>query len=201
MNTVAYAERTRLLEAMLVELVEKGYPGVDVEAAVHRARLGDAEWITEFLDKDACLIAAFEQLCGRLRGAIMRGCMVNGDWPVRVAGGLRALLAQLSEHAPMAEALAWRFPSIGREAQQRYHSFVEGLAPLLREGREHVEPRLELPAEVEMLAVGAAEAIIFEQIQAGMTAQLPTLAPQILFSVLVPFLGAERATAAMLQTE
>jgi AcrR family transcriptional regulator len=201
MSTVARPERTRLLEAMLEELVEKGYPAVDVEAAVQRARLDGAEWITEFLDKDACLVAAFEELCRRLRAAIVRGCMVGRDWPARVAGGLRALLSQLSQHAEMAEGLARTFPAIGPDAQRRYQAFVEGLAPLLREGREHAGPRLELPGEVEMLAVGAAEAIIFERIQAGKTAQLPALAQQILFSVLVPFLGPEQANVAMIELE
>jgi hypothetical protein len=48
-----------------------------------------------------------------------------------------------------------------------------------------------------MLAVGAAEAIVFEEIEAGRAAQLPALAPAILFSVLVPFLGPEAASAEM----
>jgi hypothetical protein len=50
---------------------------------------------------------------------------------------------------------------------------------------------------VEMLAVGAAEAIIFEEVEAGRAAQLPGLGPAILFSVLVPFLGPERASVEM----
>jgi len=201
MNTVARPERKRLLEAMLAELVEKGYPAVEVETAVHRAHLNGAEWATEFLDKDACLIAAFEDLCERLRGAIVRGCLVGEDWPTRVAGGLRALLSQLAEHAEMAEVLARTFPAIGPDAQQRYQAFVEGLAPLLREGRRHAEGGVELPREVEMLAIGAAEAIVYERIEAGETTQLGRLAPQILFSVLVPFLGAESADKAMKEEE
>jgi len=56
---------------------------------------------------------------------------------------------------------------------------------------------VELPREVEMFAVGAAEAIIFEEIEAGRAAQLPVLAPAILFSVLVPFVGPEAASAEM----
>ena len=48
-----------------------------------------------------------------------------------------------------------------------------------------------------MLAVGAAEAIVFEEIEAGRAAQLPALAPAILFSLLVPFLGPEAASAEM----
>jgi AcrR family transcriptional regulator len=189
MSTVARPERTRLLEAMLAELVEKGYPAVEVKAAAQRAHLEGAEWQAQFPDKDACLVAAFDQTTEQLRSAIREGCTTGGDWPSRVSGGLQALLTELAERAAMAEALARTFPSIGPAAQARYHVFVEGLAPLLSEGREYSGIGAELPDEVELLAVGTAEAIVFEQIQAGRAAGLAALGPEILFSVLVPFVG------------
>jgi len=197
MSTATRPERTRLLEAMLEELVEKGYRGLEVTAAIHRARLVGEEWSSEFPDKDSCLVAAFDELSEQLRAAICRGCAAGSDWPDRVAGGLRALLLQLAGRAEMAEALARSFPAIGPAAQARYQRFVESLAPLLAEGREHSETAAELPGEVEMLAAGAAEAIIFDAIQAGRTAGLGALGPEILFSVLVPFLGPRAAAAEM----
>jgi hypothetical protein len=192
------SERARLLEAMLEELVDKGYREVEVEGAVERAHLARAAgWSELFVDKDACLVAAFEQLTEQLRKAIVEGCASGRDWPGRVAGGLRVLLATLAGRAPMAEALARSFPSIGPEAQTRYHGFVESLAPLLAEGREFSGIASELPGEVELLAVGAAEAIVFDLVQAGRTAALAELGPEILFSVLVPFLGPVAAAAEM----
>jgi AcrR family transcriptional regulator len=193
MSTATRPERTRLLEAMLEELVEKGYPALEVEAAVRRARLHGAEWSAVFPDKDQCLVAAFDQLAEQLRASICEGCASGRDWPGRVAGGLRALLTQLSERAQTAEALARTFPSIGPAAQARYQAFVESLGSLLVPGREASGIGEELPADVELLAVGAAEAIVFEQIQAGRAALLGGLCPEILFSVLVPFIGAAAA--------
>jgi hypothetical protein len=197
MSTATEGARARLLEAMLEELVEKGYREVEVEDALARAHLGGAEWSALYVDKDACLVAAFDQLTEQLRAAICEGCLAGSDWPGRVAGGLRALLARLSRRAAMAEALARTFPSIGPAAQARYQAFVESLAPLLAEGREFSGIAAELPGEVELLAVGAAEAIVFEQIQAGRTAGLAALGPEILFSVLVPFVGPALAAAEM----
>ncbi len=201
MSTVTRPERTRLLEAMLEELVEKGYQEVRVESAIRRARLVGEEWPRRFPDKDACLVAAFDELAEQLRTAICKGCASAEDWPARVAGGLHALLAQLSSRAEMAEALARTFPSIGPAAQARYQTFVEGLAPLLVEGREFSGIATELPREVEMLAVGAAEAIVFAEIQAGRTGDLQAIGPQILFSILAPFIGSAAAAAAMRSAE
>jgi hypothetical protein len=182
---------------MLEELVEKGYGEVEVRGALERAHLGGEEWSALFVDKDECLVAAFDQLTEQLRAAIVEGCAAGSDWPSRVAGGLRVLLVRLAARAQMAEALARTFPSIGPSAQARYQAFVESLAPLLAEGREFSGIGAELPGEVELLAVGAAEAIVFEQIQSGRTAGLAALGPEILFSVLVPFVGPVVASAAM----
>jgi hypothetical protein len=197
MSTATEEERARLLEAMLEELVEKGYREVRVEGALERAHLGGVRWSALFVDKDACLMAAFDQLTEQLREAICEGCSRGREWPDRVAGGLQVLLLRLAARAEMAEALARSFPSIGPAAQARYQAFVEGLAPLLAEGREFSGIAAALPVEVELLAIGAAEAIVFEQIQAGRTAQLAGLGPEILFSVLVPFLGPAAAAAEM----
>jgi hypothetical protein len=197
MSTATEGDRARLLEAMLEELVEKGYREVEVEGALERAQLGGEDWSALFVDKDACLVAAFDQLTDQLRVAIVEGCARGSDWPSRVAGGLGVLLMRLAARAQMAEALARTFPSIGPAAQARYQAFVESLAPLLADGRDFSASAEDLPGEVELLAVGAAEAIVFEQIQAGRTAALAEIGPEILFSILVPFVGAARAAAEM----
>ncbi len=197
MNTVEQFERARLLDAMLEEVAEKGYRGAEVEAALRRAWLDGEEWSAEFGDKDACLFAAYEQLTERLARKTGEGCSLDEDWPQRVRCGLEALLEELAGAPAVAQLLIRAFPSISPEARGRYQEFVESFAPLLQGGREFSGMGAELPAEVEMLAVGAAEAIVFEEIEAGRAAQLPALAPAILFSVLVPFLGPEAASAEM----
>ena len=106
-------------------------------------------------------------------------------------------MAELACRPGLARVLTRSFPAIGPAAHARYQAFVEGFAPLLEEGRELSGMGAELPAEVELLAAGAAEAIVFEEIEAGRVESLPALGPAILFSVLVPFLGPEAASAEM----
>jgi AcrR family transcriptional regulator len=190
------AARERLLEAMLSELGERGYEALSVADALARARVSKADFEAEFADSDACLLAAYERLTERLERKTAEGCALGGEWPARVRRGLEALLEELAAAPAMAQLLIRGFP-IGPEARRHYQSFVEGFGPLLRAGREFAESGAELPREVEMLALGAAEAIVFEEIEAGRAAQLPDLAPAILFSILVPFLGPETASAEM----
>ncbi len=197
MSTSTQFERERLLDAMLEEMVEKGPDGAEVEATLRRAGLEGEQWLAEFVDKDACLCAAYTQLTERLACKTGEGCSLGENWPQRVRCGLEALLEELADAPAVAQLLIRAFPAIGPAARARYQEFVESFAPLLAGGRELAATGAELPREVEMLAVGAAEAIVFEEIEAGRAGQLGALAPEILFSVLVPFLGPEAASAEM----
>ena len=195
------AARERLLEAMLIELGERGYDGISVADVLTLAGVSKADFEVEYADKDSCLFAAYEQLTERLARTTAAGCALGGEWPARGRGGLEALLEELAGAPTLAQVAIRTFPAISPEARARYQGFIEDFAALLREGRESAEGGAELPAEVEMLAVGAAEAIVFEEIAAGRAAQLPALAPAILFSLLVPFLGPEAASAEMQRAE
>jgi hypothetical protein len=144
------------------------------------------------------MLEEMEQLTERLASrARDRWTAAGEEWPRRVWAGLEALLEELAAEPRMARLAIRGFPSAGAEVRARYLVFVEGFVPLLREGREFSGMAEELPAEVEMLAIGAAEAIVFEEIEAGRAAGLPALGPAILFSVLVPFLGPDAASAEM----
>jgi hypothetical protein len=111
--------------------------------------------------------------------------------------GLAALLAELARDPARATVLVQSFPAIGPRAQARFQAFIESFAPLLEGGRRAAESDAELPYEVEALSVGAAEAIVFEEIVAGRAAELNELLPAIMFSLLVPFIGPARAGAEM----
>jgi AcrR family transcriptional regulator len=198
------AVRESLLEAMMRELGEKGRKAISLDAVLARAGVSAAEFAAEYSGIDACLDAAYEELGARIATAVRVGCETGGArfvrpsaWPLRVRGGIEALLAELACDPLLARTLIRTFPSLGAGAQRRYQALVEGFAPLLARGREFSEIGEELPDSVEMLAVGAAEAIVFEEVASGRTEELPTLAPSILFSVLVPFLGPIAAAAEM----
>jgi AcrR family transcriptional regulator len=193
------ATRERLLDAMLGELAAKGYEGISLAETLMVEGIPETDFAAEFASVDECLFAAYGRLTERLAGGVGEACAnaAGEEWPQRVRAGLEALLEVLAVEPRTARVLTRSFPSIGPEAHRLYLDFAEGFAPMLREGREFSGMGEELPVDVELLAVGAAEAIVFEEIEAGRAAQLPALGPEILFSVLAPFLGPDAASAAM----
>lgn len=194
MNT---ERREALLRAMLDELATKGYGDASVEAAMRDAGVSRAEFVSDFRDKDDCLFAAYDLLADRVVARASERCDSTEAWPERVREGLAALLDQLAAEPGMAQALTRAFPGIRPDTYERYVGLLGRFAPLMTEGRSYSEVDEELPGEVELLAVGAAEAIIFGEVDAGRAEQLPAMLPEILFSVLVPFMGPERAADEM----
>jgi AcrR family transcriptional regulator len=191
------ARRDALLRAMLVELGEKGYGEVSVERALRTADVSAAEFEAEFGGKDECLFAAYDDLMGQVLAHTTAGCDAESAWPERVRDGLTALLALAAAEPEMAKVVTRAFPGIRPATYQRYVDLLGSFLPYMEEGREYSEVEDELPGEVELLAVGAAEAIIFGEVDAGRAERLPKMMPEILFSVLVPFIGPDRAADEM----
>lgn len=190
-------QRGVLLRAMLEELVREGYGGASVERAQRVAGVSAAQFEAEFAGKDECLFAAYENLAEQVVRTAGAGCESGDPWPERVRTGLTALLGELAAEPEMARAITRSFPGIRPSAYKLYVDLLERFVPFMEEGRDYSEVEEELPAEVEMLAVGAAEAIIFAEVDAGRAERLPQLMPEILFSVLVPFMGPDRAADEM----
>lgn len=190
-------QREMLLQAMLEELVGKGYVDASVESAREVAGVSTTEFAAEFKGKDECLFAAYERLTEQVVATASAECDRDDPWPDRVRVGLESLLEAVASHPDMARALTRSFPGIRPAAYERYVELLSRFVPFMEEGREYSGVEEELPGEVELLAVGAAEAIIFAEVDAGRAERLPQMMPEILFSVLVPFMGPDRAADEM----
>jgi AcrR family transcriptional regulator len=188
-------ERERLFGAMLSGLDRHGYEGLSVDLALAGAEVSRQQFDAEFGDKDGCLFAAYDALAERLLQRAASPCEGTDPWPRRVRAGLEGLLAELAAEPSLARALTKSFPSIRPATYRRYIEFLESFTPLLREGRSLAGNSAELPREMEMLAIGAAETIVVAEIDAGRAAQLPSMLQAILFSLLVPFVGPDEALA------
>jgi AcrR family transcriptional regulator len=189
--------RDALLRAMLEELVGKGYGEASIEEARETAGVSATEFAEEFGDMDDCLFAAYDRLTDRVVAKATAECEIGDPWPERVRVGLETLLDELAAEPGMAQAMTRAFPGIRPAAYERYVDLLSRFVPFMKEGRDYSEVDEELPGEVELLAVGAAEAIIFGEVDAGRTERLPQMLPEILFSVLVPFMGPDRAADEM----
>jgi AcrR family transcriptional regulator len=191
--------RERILRSTVRAVAQSGYEATTVSEVLQHAEVAQSAFEAEFVDKEACALAAFDwvvdQAVSRFAEAYDSGAATS--WPEGVRRGLEALLASIAEHPAAARMATVEVPPIGPEAHARYRAAIERFLPFLRDGREHSERGQELPDQVELMAVGAAEAILFDEIAGGRAPGLPAMMPEILFTVLVPYLGPQDAAGEM----
>lgn len=191
------SQRDRLLWAMVRVIADKGYDGFTLGDVVARAGVSRTTFYDEFANKDECLFAAYDRVIDVLVAYVEEAYQSEGEWPKRVREGLDALLRALAAEPEVAKMAAVEFPAAGPAAHQRYRDALERFLPFFREGRMFSPRSEELPPGVELMAVGGAEVIIFDEVVAGRISKLPQMLPEILFAALVPFIGPDAAAAEM----
>lgn len=196
---VVESQRERLLTAMVRAVAERGYDNVSIADVVEAAGVSRSVFYEEFSSKDECLFAAYDAMVEELIQRISTAFSPDDPWPTKVRLGLADLLEQFATEPELARMAAIEIPGVGAGAHQRYRDAVERFLPFFRMGREYSPHGDELPSEVDLMAVGGAEAIIFDEVIAGRTERLPSLLPEILFALLVPYLGPEQAVEEMRQ--
>ena len=195
---VANSQRERLREAMVRVAAEKGYAATTVTEVVERAGVSSATFYELFEDKESCFLEAFDAVNDVVVAHVSAAYVAAKDepWPERVAAALRAMVELLAAEADIARLTMVEMTAAGEEARRRYGLALERFAPLLEEGREYSGQK-DLPADTARFAIGAGTAMIFDEIRGGRGAELTKALPDLVFAVLMPYLGPEEAEKEM----
>jgi AcrR family transcriptional regulator len=191
------SQRARLQEAMVRVAAEKGYAAATVTEVAEVAGVSTATFYELFDDKEACFLDAV--------GAVMDVVIAHvsaayegaagAPWPERISTSLRALLELLAEEADIAR-LTMVEASAADPARERYGLALDRFTTFLEEGRDY-SPRNDLPADTARFAVGAGTSLIFDEIRAGRGRELERVLPDLVFAVLMPYLGTDAAEREM----
>jgi AcrR family transcriptional regulator len=196
---VVRSDRERLLEAMVRVAAARGYEATTVTDVVEVAGVSRATFYELFEDKESCFLEAYDAVIDVLVAHVSTAFESASDepWPKRVAVGLRALVELLSAEADIARMAIVEVTTAGNDARARYRAALGRFTPLLEEGRAYSDQGDELPADTASFAVGGATSMIFDEIRAGRGAALERILPDLVFVVLMPYLGPEVAEEEM----
>jgi AcrR family transcriptional regulator len=195
------SDEQRILWATVRLVAEKGFESVTVFDVTERAGVSRAAFYELFECKDECLFAAYEKVLDVLFAYVARAFEGDGAWPLRMRRAMQACLEACSAEPEVARMATVDAPAARPEAQRRYRNALERFVPLFIEGREYAANEIPLPPDLERMAVGGAETIISDEVVAGRAEDLPTRLPDILFAVLVPYIGPEAAAAEVRRAE
>jgi AcrR family transcriptional regulator len=190
--------RQRILESMIVAVGRKGYRATTVGDAIAEAGASRATFYKHFADKHDCFLVAYELVADRVLAAVEAECDAEHPWLERVHAGLGSLVHLLAADPSLARVAVVEAVVAGAEVRRRQLAAIERFAELLETGRTSVTdgegagarvPRDRLPANTGLMATSAVAGLLFDEIQAGRASNLPQRLPDLLFALLVPYLG------------
>ena len=160
-------QRERLIAAMAEECGERGYAETSVAEIARRAGVSTASFYRQFKDRRECMLASFEELCGRLIESIEGGCAEGTDSQARVRSGIQIAAALLAGDLPTARLLTVEIDALGPDGVRLRQGAIERLAELLRRaGRAQAEssPR---SLDAEWIAVAAMVTLVAARVVEG----------------------------------
>lgn len=190
------ARREAILEAMVRVVGRGGYRAASVDEVTAEAGVSPATFERHFQGKDDCFLAAYDMLIERLLAEVQAGCDGELEWRDRIERGLCTIVERFAADADAARTAVVEVAAGGTEARQRQWDTLGRFAEYLEEGSELAGER-ELPGSIALMSAGAVSGVIFEELRAGRSAELPTLLPDLLFAVLVPYVGPREAAGEM----
>jgi len=152
-----------------------------------------------FEDKESCFLEAYDAVIDVLVAHVTTAFESAADepWPEQIAMGLRALVELLAAESDIARMAMVEVTAAGEDARGRYRAALARFTPFLEKGRTYSGREDALPADTARFAVGGATSMVFDEIRAGRGPELERVLPDLVFAVLMPYLGPEAAEEEM----
>jgi len=194
--SLSASRRAAILEATIQVVGRRGYRQATVEEIVAEAGISPAAFRRHFDDKHDCFLAAYDMLVEGLFAEVEQGCRDDREWRQRMEAGLATILDRFAADAALARTAVVEVAAVGAEARLRHWEALTRFARFLEEGRALAGDR-KLPESIALMSAGAVSGVIFEELRAGRAETLPVLLPDLLFAMLVPFVGPRAAAGEM----
>jgi len=149
-----------------------------------------------FDDKLDCFLVAYDMLVERVLDEVMASCNGEQSWLERVRVGLATIVEMFALDPELARTAIVEVAAAGADARQRHWNAINRFTEFLEDGADLAEGR-ELPDNIALMAAGAVSGLIFDELLTGRAERLPKLLPDLIFALLVPYIGPGAATEEM----
>lgn len=188
--------RQAILEAMVRVVGRQGYKATSVADVIAEADTSRTTFYKYFGDKHECFLAAYDMVVERVIAEVIAACEGEEDWVERVRIGLTTIVDLFALDPALARTAVVEVSAAGADARQRHWDAISKFTEFLEDGRELAADG-DLPDNIALMAAGAVSGLIFDELLTGRAERLPALLPDLLFALLVPYLGPGAATEEM----
>lgn len=184
------SQRQRIIDAMIESCAEKTYAATTIADIVKRASISRTTFYKRFPNKRACFDGALDFCIEALRSTAVESHDPLDPPAEALHKAAAATLELMAAKPALTQLVMGDAPTVEPAIVDRYRQLVIPAVTGLwktadRSKRPHANPDL---------AFGRVQVLIFNQIAAGRTKQLPELLPEILYIGLLPLAGHEEAT-------
>ena len=192
-QAVTDSQRARILAAMVEVVSDRGYVETRVVDVIGAAGVSRKTFYELFDSKEDCFLAAYDLLLLRVLERADTGFAhrAGAPWAERMRIGLRMVLDHLATHPAEARFAIVEVLAAGPRALSRRDAAIRQFTGFIEMGRS--ECAVELPGSTSLTIAGGVNELLYSEILHGAGSSLPTRLPELVFLVVLPFLGADRA--------
>jgi len=186
------SDRDRILQALTECCAEYGYQGTSTARVVERAKVTREAFDLLFADKEACALAALNQLASEVLTTAATAGRSDSNELERALAGLRAVLELLSTQPAYAYLGAVEARQGGTERMRyTYQASLHLISVMI--GRAHIAAGSASPPRATRAALGGAEALVRHEVVSGRVRELPRRLPGLVYGALAPLVGQAEA--------
>jgi AcrR family transcriptional regulator len=200
-------QRERIVDATAAIVAEKGLANLTIPEIARRANVSHQTFYEMYPTKhDAFLGTQKVGLHQALRVTVQAYEENKEDWPRGVAAGLRALLGYLASEPAHAHLILVDTFAASPEAIEIRDTSIHAFAAYLQPGYHYASQNgaaagtptdaASVPGIAPEAIAGGIWQVLNYYIEAERTAELPEVAPQLIYAALTPFIGPKEAAKA-----
>ena len=189
-------QRQRILAAVAEAVSQVGYAAMTVEDIIRVAGVSRRTFYEHFKSKEEAFLVSYDDISAQLMDAVVAAFDRTDAFITRVEDCMRAYLTLLAAQPAYANMCIVEVLVAGPTAIGRRNAVMRQFMELIDRGADEELPRTGRPPPLTSeTLVGGIHEVTYARVLKGETAQLPALLPDLTFSVLLPYMGRDVATA------
>jgi AcrR family transcriptional regulator len=194
-------QRERILAAVAEVCSASGYVAMSVEDIVVTSGVSRRTFYDNFRGKEDVYLAAYDEVVNQLLARVSDAYEAADGLMAKVRDSLATFLDFVADEPAFADMCIVEVMAAGPKAIERRNRTMAAFAELIAQAAAAELPKSKLPpALTAETLVGGIYEVVYARVLQGHGAELPALLPDLLFSVLLPYLGRETA-ASLLKAE
>jgi AcrR family transcriptional regulator len=179
-------------------IADLGYPHTRLGHVVAAAGISRKTFYEHYRDLDDAFLEAYDLHVAALTEDVQNAFLGDASaakrrWPDQIRDGVRAFLGYLQEHPAAAKVCLVDALGAGKEARSRRDAALRSFTFFVDSGRG--ETAHEVPGRTALAVLGGANELIAWELLHGSPRKLEALAPELVYMIVLPFLGPKKALA------